>query len=128
MRCPFCKRELVPFEENDIHLDRCSAGHGIWFDGGELDDYRKSHPEIGASRTQGAQKFQALPGTPVKNCPRCDTQTLECGHLLEWEVRHCFTCHGVFLGQSIPMIKEPLDPTRVIVGSWILEAILSGFG
>ena len=38
-RCPRCDRrlELIDVGEKDtVRLDRCSAGHGLWFDRGEL--------------------------------------------------------------------------------------------
>lgn len=38
-RCPICgKRMLKVFvgTENPVLIDKCSLGHGLWFDGGEL--------------------------------------------------------------------------------------------
>lgn len=38
-KCPRCSRrlELIDVgEERAVRLDRCSAGHGLWFDRGEL--------------------------------------------------------------------------------------------
>jgi Zn-finger nucleic acid-binding protein len=40
LRCPVCaqKMEKVRNDENGpILLDRCKKGHGLWFDGGELE-------------------------------------------------------------------------------------------
>jgi Zn-finger nucleic acid-binding protein len=40
LRCPLCakKMEKVRSGENgEILLDRCKMGHGLWFDGGELE-------------------------------------------------------------------------------------------
>ncbi|WP_454064171.1 TFIIB-type zinc ribbon-containing protein [Candidatus Nitrospira salsa] len=128
MICPICQIDLISFQEADLHLDHCPTGHGIWFDGGELATYRKEHPNSGNSEINGSTKFLSIPGTPVKDCPRCTTATLEGGRLYELDVRHCFTCHGVFLGQSLPMTQDPLDPTPVLIGTWVLQAIASGFG
>ena len=128
MKCPICPTHLESYQEADLHLDRCPIGHGIWFDGGELSSYRKNHPEIRGSQNSEPDRFQALPGVAVKTCPRCTTATLEGGRLLEMDVRHCFTCHGVFLGQSLPTTQDPLNPTPIIVGSIILNTILGGFG
>jgi Zn-finger nucleic acid-binding protein len=128
MDCPFCKTSLLPYEEHDLHLDRCPAGHGIWFDGGELDAYRKNHPDVGNAPKEETQRFLPLPGVAVKDCPRCRTTTLEGGRLHDLDVQHCFTCHGVFLGQPSPLTQDPLNPTPVVIGGMILQAILSGFG
>ena len=127
MHCPFCKISLTAFQEADLHLDYCPAGHGIWFDGDELAAYRKNHPEVGTWKKGETEQFLALPGLPVKECPRCNSDVLQGGRLHELDVWHCFTCHGVFLGQPIPMAKDPLDPTPVLVGTMILDNILIGF-
>lgn len=99
MHCPFCQNTLIPFEEHHLHLDRCPEGHGIWFDGGELEAYRKKYPDIGNAPREETHQFQPLPGEVIKDCPRCRRTTLEAGRLYELNVHHCFTCHGVFLGQ-----------------------------
>jgi len=42
--CPRCKRKMqkVSFEEsNEILLDKCKKGHGLWFDEGELHELVK---------------------------------------------------------------------------------------
>ncbi len=111
MHCPFCEKTLIPLEEHSLHLDRCPEGHGIWFDKGELDAYREKQADSGKSPNEGTQPFLALPGVAIKDCPRCQTETLQGGRLHELDVRYCFTCHGVFLGQPTPTIQDPLDLT-----------------
>jgi len=133
MRCPFCENTLIPFEEHYLHLDRCPNGHGIWFDGGELEAYRRKHPETRKAPREETHQFHPLPGEAVKDCPRCRTATLEGGRLLEMDLRHCFTCHGVFLGQLITITQEDHDSTGlegvegIEIGLSIVEAILSAF-
>ena len=109
-------------------MDRCQAGHGIWFDGDELTAYRKANPGVGSSTPTETNRFLALPGTPLKTCPRCKEEQLRGGRLHELDVWKCFVCHGVFLGQALPMTSDPLEPTPIIVGTIILEAILGGLG
>ncbi len=39
-RCPRCRRKLERIrvgKENEIELDRCRVGHGLWFDKGEME-------------------------------------------------------------------------------------------
>lgn len=41
-RCPYCRRKMEkvligPGPERGEVIDRCRRGHGLWFDGGELD-------------------------------------------------------------------------------------------
>lgn len=38
-RCPRCRRRLEPFSvgvEEELVVDRCRLGHGLWFDRGEI--------------------------------------------------------------------------------------------
>ncbi len=42
--CPRCDARLVEFQveagdKGELKLDRCPHGHGLWFDGGELETY-----------------------------------------------------------------------------------------
>jgi Zn-finger nucleic acid-binding protein len=40
-RCPYCRGKMEKVQtgpaDKDVTIDRCSKGHGLWFDGGELD-------------------------------------------------------------------------------------------
>ncbi len=78
------------------------------------------------------QKFQPIPGMPVKNCPRCTTATLEARRLHELDVHHCLTCHGIFLGPLKTSIQESHDSigveTGIEIGATIIETIISAFG
>ncbi len=130
MECPFCQSSLFPFEEHRIHLDKCESGHRIWFDRGESEAYRRNHQEFQTSSSQGAQQFQPLSGETVRNCPRCETQTLVAGSLSDLEIHQCSTCRGVFLGQSKSGVQETSTSGEVEagieIGSTILEALASG--
>ncbi len=133
MYCPFCKTTLTPFEEHHLHLDRCPDGHGIWFDGGELEAYRKKYLDAKKVPREETHQFQPLPGEPIKDCPRCRRTTLEAGRLYELNVHHCFTCHGVFLGQQTNVAQETENSVGlealegVEIGASVIEAIISAF-
>jgi Zn-finger nucleic acid-binding protein len=47
-RCPRCPRRLREFQVGDasrVVLDRCGAGHGLWFDRGEMETVIRSFSE-----------------------------------------------------------------------------------
>jgi len=46
--CPRCDAKLHEFRVNNIVLDRCPRGHGLWFDANEL---QQLLTEFGASKT-----------------------------------------------------------------------------
>lgn len=45
MQCPVCDQDLVIVEADGVELDVCAAGHGLWFDAGELQQIL--HAELG---------------------------------------------------------------------------------
>ena len=59
-RCPQCRKKMdkVMIGPGDgVMIDRCGRGHGLWFDGGELDVIVKA---LGASdKTSGAEGEKA---------------------------------------------------------------------
>ena len=36
LRCPICKKKMQAGFIGEIELDNCPAGHGLWFDSGEV--------------------------------------------------------------------------------------------
>jgi Zn-finger nucleic acid-binding protein len=48
-RCPRCLEKLVEKKELGVTIDRCPAGHGVWFDDGELETLaeRERHSWVG---------------------------------------------------------------------------------
>ncbi len=44
-RCPICDRKMdkvvIGYEKPQLLIDQCSRMHGLWFDGGELQDILK---------------------------------------------------------------------------------------
>lgn len=43
--CPRCQRVMAACQNDGIVLDRCPAGHGIWFDAGEIDQLLAQQPD-----------------------------------------------------------------------------------
>ena len=55
-RCPYCRKKMQKAligAGGDVVIDRCKRGHGLWFDGGELDTVikRLRGPAEGAEAT-----------------------------------------------------------------------------
>lgn len=43
--CPRCQRAMTVCQSDGVVLDRCPAGHGIWFDAGEIDRLLAQQPD-----------------------------------------------------------------------------------
>ena len=73
MQCPVCQKEQVIVEVDDVELDVCLDGCGIWFDAQEL----RQLFEVKGAPTQLhdlEQRLEELPRGehgPVRRCPRC---------------------------------------------------------
>jgi len=58
-KCPYCRRKmekvLMGMGDGEV-IDRCKKGHGLWFDGGELDTVIRGlkKPAAGVSAEAGA--------------------------------------------------------------------------
>ena len=62
-RCPHCRRKMEkvlmgPSPGQGQVIDTCKRGHGLWFDGGELDAiiHGLKKPEAGAPAEKGGEK------------------------------------------------------------------------
>ena len=54
VRCPICHKKMEKVLVGDkIVIDRCPAGHGLWFDQGELRAVLRLQPEGEAARVIG---------------------------------------------------------------------------
>lgn len=56
-KCPYCHRKMqkVHMGEQEVLVDRCRHGHGLWFDGGELGTIvRELQHASGAGETVGS--------------------------------------------------------------------------
>lgn len=61
-RCPRCRRKMgkvLTGPQEGVLIDRCARGHGLWFDGGELDTVirglQATHPGAGARAEAGGK-------------------------------------------------------------------------
>jgi Zn-finger nucleic acid-binding protein len=60
-RCPRCRgimdQVLEPGTDNDVILDRCRRGHGLWFDEGELEEILELQLEEGDEALAQVRQF-----------------------------------------------------------------------
>jgi Zn-finger nucleic acid-binding protein len=64
MLCPVCKEPLLIIEYDEVEVDYCVSGHGIWLDQGELEFV------LGVDRILDLSDIQKS-GKSKRRCPRC---------------------------------------------------------
>jgi Zn-finger nucleic acid-binding protein len=77
---------MRPFQAGKIELDLCNFCHGIWFDGGELEQLLRRKLVGALDDTQQSSR----------RCPACKT-TLHPAVLGNLRIEVCTTCKGIFL-------------------------------
>ncbi len=111
MRCPVCDIQLVEVVRLDIHLDLCAGCRGIWFDSGELEDYRQ---RVVGGRVLSLLKFVRDTESRACTCPGCGQHTLFVGKLGNLPLDQCSTCRGVFVpATTIDTFKPKSTATAV---------------
>ena len=100
MICPRCKTELREVWLDDVVLDRCERGGGIWFDFAELERVlsRETHALrklLPKKECQGDMRAEVLP------CPRCGDTLIRMRAAVEGMTFYtCLTCYGRWLDGS----------------------------
>ena len=57
IRCPICNKKMEKvLIQNRVVIDRCSRGHGLWFDEGELLQVLEMEPGEGEGKVSGLLK------------------------------------------------------------------------
>ena len=74
MRCPDCREELVILEVDEIELDMCMNGHGLWFDAQELEQLFAA-AEVPADLS--TEWSDAATQVGKRRCPRCNRRLLQ---------------------------------------------------
>jgi Zn-finger nucleic acid-binding protein len=63
-KCPICIRDMrkvnIRAVTEEVFIDTCAYGHGIWFDGGEVDHLFKFLSEQPASKGEHQQVFNFI--------------------------------------------------------------------
>lgn len=122
MRCPDCTGPLVEKLKLGIHLDECADCHGIWFDFGELDSYRKT---LAGLSDAPETVFVVDADQPKSSCPRCQKHELIVGDVGNYGLRKCNSCLGVFVPANTIAHFGPRSGTQV-AGDVALESLAHG--
>jgi Zn-finger nucleic acid-binding protein len=134
-----CHVPLTHHERHGLELDRCGACAGLWFDHGELEAYRATHP----ARDGVAHSWKPdadSKDTPLA-CPRCGTMSLLRGRALGQLAAQCASCRGVFVSGQLaakaaaqvaprPAMRTssgggPIDTSVWMIGDAVIDAMFS---
>lgn len=89
-----------------VRLDLCGVCFGVWFDGGELEDFQASG---GSSRLSGVPRpgarYEPTGISAHVRCPRCERDILRTGKISKHEVMRCTSCRGLFLPNANARFK-----------------------
>jgi Zn-finger nucleic acid-binding protein len=98
MICPSCSSEMSEEERGGVRLDLCGVCFGVWFDGGELEDFQAGE---GSSRLSGVPgpnaHYEPTGDSAHVKCPRCEHDILRIGRISKYKVMRCTSCRGLFL-------------------------------
>lgn len=85
----------------ELHVDKCFACGGVWFDKGELDKYLSDQINVVDSPALGGGLDKQL-DEKHGNCPRCKTrmEKVVAPKLPEMTVDRCTKCHGIWLDST----------------------------
>ena len=105
MECPGCHADLEVEQYRGLTVDVCPLCGSVWFDTGELELYRR-HWE-GPKLLKLGRAVEFRPKIDLsRECPRCNTLTLDMGVIGHYEAGQCFTCKGLWVSQERP--EKPL--------------------
>lgn len=103
MNCPNCTAEMSEEKRGGVRLDLCGVCFGVWFDGGELEEFQTGS---GSARLSGvpdkSARYEPTGDSVHVRCPRCERDILRTGKVSKYEVMRCTTCRGLFLPLSDP--------------------------
>ena len=97
MECPSCHGKMKGYKYRGIELDKCKDCNGIWFDKGEIEEYRLVRKR---KKTPVEVTFQPIlkdGAATARSCPRCKKQTLFAGRVRKAVAHRCANCEGFFI-------------------------------
>ncbi len=113
MLCPRDGKDLAPFAIGPVHLDRCPACQGIWFDRGEFEAVKKMPP---ASAPPAAGTLApATAGPLIAGCPKCAGRMVRFNYAQtvggNLPLDRCQACAGYWLdGGELAAALAPVRP------------------
>ena len=97
LQCPKCRHGMKEVTHQDITIDRCTNCEGLWFDGNELQELKRT-PGSEILDTGSPYEGRKYDNSGTINCPRCG-RTME--NSSDWKQVHIWyeVCrdHGIFL-------------------------------
>jgi Zn-finger nucleic acid-binding protein len=103
MNCPNCSAEMSEEKRGGVRLDLCGVCFGVWFDGGELEEFQAGSGSVWLSGVPDkGTRFEPTGDSAHVRCPRCEGDILRTGKVSKYEVLRCTTCRGLFLPLSDP--------------------------
>ncbi len=109
MLCAVCKSRLESIEIHGISIDQCQFCHALWFDAGELETYSANHEPLESIGEFNGPVFVADRSSPRRDCPRCQSNSLQFGVLSRYDVWRCDTCRGFFVFSETIDVLAPED-------------------
>ena len=98
MICPSCSNEMSEETRGGVRLDLCGVCFGVWFDGGELEDFQTGGGSSRLGEVPGPNaRYEPTGGSAHVKCPRCERDILRTGKISKHQVMRCTSCRGLFL-------------------------------
>lgn len=101
MECPVCQKAMKPIEIGDFSIDECLQCKGLWFDKGELQEFKdKIDPDLRFLDFEiwSRKALFNVSERPLA-CPRCRSVSLRAVNFQEpdLDLTFCPFCEGVWL-------------------------------
>jgi Zn-finger nucleic acid-binding protein len=110
-----------------VKLDLCRVCFGVWFDGGEMEDY---HEAGGSARLSDVpakgDRYEPTGESAHVKCPRCESDILRHGRISRHRVMRCTSCRGLFLPNANSRFKSSNDSGILDSAIGVLEEIVGG--
>ena len=120
-KCPRCGAEMNAITLEDLPLDQCPNGHGMWFDSGELDAaIDKAEPDLDWMEVDLWKDPAALQVSHDSDpCPVCqETMAVVTYDDTDVQVDVCLHKHGVWLDQGeLEKISAELEQKMLQMGT-----------
>jgi Zn-finger nucleic acid-binding protein len=115
MDCPSCQASLNQELSHGITVYVCPKCNSVWFDRGELEFYKHLTHKSGLSKLDESAEFERRVEF-TRECPRCETVTLEMGAINGYEAGQCSACQGLWVSTRKPSSRSVIsyDSARAI--------------
>ncbi len=121
MLCAVCKSQLESVELHGVTIDQCPFCSALWFDSGELETYSANHKPLEFIGAFNGPIFVLDRSSSRRDCPRCESNSLQFGAISRYDVWRCEMCLGFFVfSETI----DVLAPNEVAERAFSVYALL----